>query len=106
MVKMNFAQFQKAQNYVRKFRAEGIKNATEYIENGNTVVGFVKVDAPEEEFLGVYLSFPEEIIEQNGLVFVRVIPIHEPDAGYTTVKVPVDVILGNATPDVILGEAK
>lgn len=96
MTEMNFAEYKEAQSVVNKFRAQGIKNATEYIENGNTIVGFVKVDAYEEEFLGVFLNFPEEIIEQNGSFLVYVTPILEPDAGYTTVKVPVDVILGRA----------
>lgn len=94
MTEMDFAKYKDAQIIVNEFRAKAIKNATEYIENGNTIVGFVKVDAPEEEFLGVYLSFPEEIIEKNGSVLVFVTPIHEPEAGYTTVKVPLDVILG------------
>lgn len=96
MTELDFAKYKEAQSVVNEFRAQGIKNATEYIENNNTVVGFVKVDAHEEEYLGVFLSFPEEIVEQNGFVFVRVKPIHEPEAGYTTVKVPLDVILGTA----------
>jgi hypothetical protein len=96
MTDMDFVKYQEAQQFVKDFRREGLKNAADYIENGNTIVGFVKVDAPEEEFLGVYLRFPEEIVEQNGSVLVFITPIHEPDAGYTTVKVPLDVILGKA----------
>lgn len=96
MSDMDFSKFQEAQSAVAEFRQQAMKNATAYIENGNTIVGFVKVDAYEEEYLGVFLSFPEEIVEQNGFVFMRVEPIHEPEAGYTTVKVPLDVILGKA----------
>lgn len=96
MTDMDFAKFQEAQKSVAEFRRQGIKNATAYIENGHTIVGFVKVDAPEVEYLGVSLSFPEEITEQNGSVLVFVTPINEPEDGYTTVKVPLDVILGKA----------
>lgn len=96
MTEMDFAKYKEAQRVVNEFRAQGIKNATEYIENNNTVVGFVSVDAYDGMSIGVFLDFPEEIVEQNGSFLVRVTPILEPEAGYTTVKVPVDVILGKA----------
>ena len=94
MTDMAFNMYQVAQDYVKDFRATALKNAVPYIENGHTIVGFVRVDDPEAGELGVSLSFPEEIVEQNGSVLVFVTPINEPEEGYTTVKVPLDVILG------------
>lgn len=95
MSNMDFTKYQVAQNYVDDFRKQARKNATAYIENGNTIVGFVKVDAYEEVDLGVFLTLPEKIVERNGFVFVDVTLISDP-AVRTTVKVPLDVILGKA----------